>query len=47
VEAGLPADRWWRHVPSAWLFDAGMLMALAVVLAGLVRFRLRLGKRAC
>jgi ABC transport system ATP-binding/permease protein len=46
VEAGLPADRWWRHVPSAWLFDAGMLMALAVVLAGLVRFRLRLGKRA-
>jgi ABC-type multidrug transport system ATPase subunit/pSer/pThr/pTyr-binding forkhead associated (FHA) protein len=46
VEAGLPADRWWRHVPSAWLFDAGMLVALAVVLAGLVRFRLRLGRRA-
>jgi ABC transport system ATP-binding/permease protein len=46
VEAGLPADRLWRHVPSAWLSDAGMLVASAVVLAGLVRFRLRLGKRA-
>ncbi|HEY0803425.1 MAG TPA: ATP-binding cassette domain-containing protein, partial [Pseudonocardiaceae bacterium] len=46
VEAGLPVDRLWRHVPSAWLHDAGMLVALAVVLAGLVRFRLRLGKRA-
>jgi len=46
VEAGLPADRLWRHVPSAWLHDTGMLVALAVVLAGLVRFRLRLGKRA-
>jgi ABC-type multidrug transport system ATPase subunit/pSer/pThr/pTyr-binding forkhead associated (FHA) protein len=46
VEAGLPVDRLWRHVPSAWLHDAGMLVALAVVLAGLVRFRLRLSKRA-
>jgi len=47
VEAGLPVDRLWRHVPSAWLHDTGMLVALAAVLAGLVRFRLRLGKRAC
>jgi ABC transport system ATP-binding/permease protein len=46
VEAGLPADRLWRHVPSAWLVDVGMLVTQAVVLAGLVRFRLRLGKRA-
>ena len=28
------------------LDDTGMLVALAVALAGLVRFRLRLGKRA-
>jgi hypothetical protein len=46
VEAGLPVDRLWRHVPGAWLQDAGMLVALSVVLAGLVRYRLRLGKRA-
>ena len=45
VEAGLPVDRLWRHVPSAWLHDAGMLVALAAVLAGLVRFRLRLRAR--
>ena len=46
VEAGLPVDRLWRHVPGAWLQDAGMLVALSVVLAGLVRYRLRLGNRA-
>jgi ABC-type multidrug transport system ATPase subunit len=46
VEAGLPADRLWRHVSGAWLQDMGMLVVLAVVLAGLVRFRLRLGARA-
>jgi hypothetical protein len=45
VEAGLPVDRLWRHVPGAWLHDTGMLVALAVVLAGLVRFRLRLRAR--
>ena len=45
VEAGLPIDRLWRHVAQAWLQDTGMLVALAVVLAGLVRFRLRLGAR--
>ena len=45
VEAGLPVDRLWRHVASAWLQDMGMLAVLAVVLAGLVRFRLRLGAR--
>jgi hypothetical protein len=36
----------WRHVPSAWLHDTGMLVVLAVVLAGLVRFRLRLRARS-
>ncbi len=46
VEAGLPMDRLWRHVASAWLEDIGMLALLAVVLAGVVRYRLRLGKRA-
>ena len=45
VEAGLPVDRLWRHDATAWLLDTGMLVALAVVLAGLVRFRLRLGAR--
>ena len=46
VEVGLPVDRLWRHVPGAWLHDTSMLVALAAVLAALVRFRLRLGKRA-
>ena len=46
VEAGLPVDRLWRHVAGAWLQDVGMLAALAVVLAGVVRYRLRLGRRA-
>jgi ABC transport system ATP-binding/permease protein len=46
VEAGLPLDRLWRHVAGSWLQDVGMLVALAVVLAGLVRYRLRLGNRA-
>jgi ABC transport system ATP-binding/permease protein len=46
VEAGLPIDRLWRHEAGAWLQDVGMLAALAAVLAGLVRYRLRLGNRA-
>ncbi len=46
VEAGLPVDRLWRHAADAWLRDVGVLTALAVVLAGLVRYRLRLGNRA-
>jgi ABC transport system ATP-binding/permease protein len=45
IEAGLPVDRLWRHVSSAWLFDLGMLFVLAAVFAGLVRFRLRLRAR--
>ena len=46
VEAGLPVDRLWRHAAGAWLSDVGMLAASAIVLAGLVRYRLRLGSRA-
>jgi ABC transport system ATP-binding/permease protein len=46
VEAGLPVDRLWRHVRSAWLFDMGMLVVLAVVFTGIVRFRLRLRARS-
>jgi ABC transport system ATP-binding/permease protein len=46
VEAGLPIDRLWRHEAGAWLQDVGMLAALAAALAGLVRYRLRLGNRA-
>jgi ABC-type multidrug transport system ATPase subunit/pSer/pThr/pTyr-binding forkhead associated (FHA) protein len=46
VEAGLPADRLWRHVRGSWLFDMGMLVLLAVVFAGIVRFRLRLRARS-
>jgi ABC-type multidrug transport system ATPase subunit/pSer/pThr/pTyr-binding forkhead associated (FHA) protein len=46
VEAGLPLDRLWRHLPGAWFADVGMLVALAAALAGLVRYRLRLGNRA-
>ena len=46
VEAGLPADRLWRHVRGSWLFDMGMLLLLAVVFAGIVRFRLRLRARS-
>ena len=46
VEAGLPADRLWRHVRGSWLFDMGMLVLLAVVFTGIVRFRLRLRARS-
>jgi hypothetical protein len=33
-------------VRSAWLFDMGMLVVLAVVFTGIVRFRLRLRARS-
>jgi ABC transport system ATP-binding/permease protein len=46
IEAALPVDRLWRHVRSAWLLDMGMLVLLAVVFTGLVRFRLRLKARS-
>jgi hypothetical protein len=46
IEAALPADRLWRHLPSAWLLDMGMLVLLAVVFISIVRFRLRLRARS-
>jgi ABC-type multidrug transport system ATPase subunit len=46
IEAALPADRLWRHVPSAWLLDMGLLVLLAVVFISIVRFRLRLRARS-
>lgn len=46
VEVELPVDRLWRHTAGAWLQDVGMLAAQAVMLAGVVRYRLRLGKRS-
>ena len=46
IEAALPADRLWRHVRSAWLLDMGMLVVLAAVFIGIVRFRLRLRARS-
>jgi ABC transport system ATP-binding/permease protein len=45
IEGGLPIDRLWRHARSSWLLDMGMLVLLAVVFTGLVRFRLRLRAR--
>jgi len=46
IEIGLPEDRLWRHTAGSWLQDVGMLVASAVILASVVRYRLRLGKRA-
>ncbi len=46
IEAALPSDRLWRHVRSAWLLDMGMLVVLAAVFTGIVRFRLRLRARS-
>jgi ABC-type multidrug transport system ATPase subunit len=42
IEGGMPADRFWVHAAHPWLLDMGMLVLLAVVFTGLVRFRLRL-----
>jgi ABC-type multidrug transport system ATPase subunit len=38
----LPQDRFWEHTRKIWLFDMGMLAALAVVYAGFVRWKIRL-----
>jgi ABC transport system ATP-binding/permease protein len=45
IEAGLPVDRLWRHTPTSWLLDMGMLVLLSVVFIGVVRFSLRLRAR--
>jgi ABC transport system ATP-binding/permease protein len=38
----LPQDRFWQHTRKIWLFDIGMLAALAVFYAGFVRWKIRL-----
>jgi ABC transport system ATP-binding/permease protein len=38
----LPQDRFWQHTRKVWLFDMGMLAALAVLYAGFVRWKIRL-----
>ncbi len=38
----LPQDRFWQHTRQIWLFDMGMLAALAVCYAGFVRWKIRL-----
>ncbi|ORW33796.1 ABC transporter ATP-binding protein [Mycobacterium paraense] len=35
-------DRHWAHTPAAWLLDMGMLVALSVLYAAIVRWRIRL-----
>jgi ABC transport system ATP-binding/permease protein len=44
-ESLLPQDRFWEHTRKAWLFDMGMLAALAVFYAGFVRWKIRLRRR--
>ncbi len=46
IEAGLPADKLWQHLPHYWLLDMGMLGLLGAVFTALVRFRLRLPVRS-
>jgi hypothetical protein len=36
------ADSHWRHQPSAWLFDIGMLAVLSICYANIVRWKIRL-----
>jgi ABC transport system ATP-binding/permease protein len=38
----VPQDRFWQHTRKVWLFDMGMLAALAVFYSGFVRWRIRL-----
>jgi hypothetical protein len=38
----LPQDRFWEHTRKIWLFDMGMLAALAVFYTGFVRWKIRL-----
>jgi hypothetical protein len=45
IQPAMPTDPLWVHAPRPWLFDMGMLVLLAVVVTGFVRFRLRLRVR--
>ena len=40
--AGIARDAHWQHSASTWLFDIAMLAVLAVLFAGVARWRLRL-----
>ncbi len=46
IEAGLPVDKLWQHLPHYWLLDMAMLGLLGAVFAALVRLRLRLPVRS-
>jgi hypothetical protein len=37
-----PADTHWKHQPSSWLFDIGLLAVLSVIYSLFVRWRIRL-----
>jgi ABC transport system ATP-binding/permease protein len=39
---GLPHDRFWEHTRKIWLIDMGMLVALSLFYAGVVRWKIRL-----
>ena len=41
---GIANDAHWQHSASTWLFDVTMLGALAVLFAGVTRWRIRLGR---
>jgi ABC-type multidrug transport system ATPase subunit len=45
IQPAMPTDPLWVHATRPWLFDMGMLVLLAVVVTGFVRFRLRLRVR--
>lgn len=38
----VPRDAHWKHTPSAWLFDMGMLAFISICYLGFVRWRIRL-----
>lgn len=38
----IPRDSHWKHTPSAWLFDMGMLAFISIFYLGFVRWKIRL-----
>ena len=38
----LPADSHWKHTPSVWLINIGILVLICIVYTGFVRWRIRL-----
>ncbi len=37
-----PADSHWKHTPTVWLFNIGILVLLCIICTGFVRWRIRL-----